>query len=158
MQRSFQEKVKQQALIFQLFGYYCYCVLSCTIFVLKQRALHSTSKQLTKKKGFVALHFLERTLHDPLPPLHDPLSPLDEPTSPLVTTTPPGLRYYHLQPYSLPPPLGFRYYHLQPNNPFIPLFLPAIYIGGVEMSPKYGTVYFVCRASHPFYLLLSSFV
>ena len=63
MQRSFQEKVKQQALIFQLIGYYCYCVLSCTIFVLKQRELHSTSKQFTKKKGFVALRFFLKELY-----------------------------------------------------------------------------------------------
>ena len=142
-------------------------VLSCTNFVLKQRALHSTSKQLTEKKEFVALRFLERTLHDPLPPLHDQLTlymnllhsyplltlwALGITTFSLTKYYPPGLRYYHLQPYSLPPPLGFKYYHLQPNNPFNLMFLPAIYIGGVKMSPKCGTVYFVCRASHSHFI------
>ena len=41
-------------------------VLSCTIFVLKQRALHSTSKQLTGKKGFVALRFFRKNFTWPI--------------------------------------------------------------------------------------------
>ena len=159
-----------------LFG----CVLTCTNLFLKRYALQSTRKQLTKKSRLVALLFLERTLHDPLPPLHDHLSsfhvpalallsllllwalsmttfslalyypnePQVLPPSALHTTTPRGLRYYHLQPYTLLPPLGFRYYHLQPYNPFSPLFLPAVYVGGVKMSLKCGTVYFVRRAVH----------
>ena len=50
-------------------------VLSCTIFVLKQRALHSTSKQLTGKKGFVALRFFRKNFTWPIATFTWPIIP-----------------------------------------------------------------------------------